>query len=174
MILRPATAADMPAIAAIYADAVLNGTASFENDPPAVDEMARRWAELAARGLPYLVAERDGTVRGYAYAGPYRTRAAYRATVEDSVYVSAEARGLGIGRALLGGVIAACEALDLRVMIAVISDPGSEASVALHRGLGFTTVGTLEGVGYKHGRWLGTVLMQRRLGAGRDAPPAAR
>ncbi|WP_375463789.1 GNAT family N-acetyltransferase [uncultured Methylobacterium sp.] len=169
--LRPATAADIPAIAGIYREAVLNGAASFETDPPSETEMARRRADLLAVGFPYLVAERAGVVSGYAYAGPYRQRAAYRSTVEDSVYVAADARGLGIGRALLEGLLAACEAIDCRLMVAVITDPGSEPSVALHAALGFTTVGTLSGVGHKHGRWLDTVLMQRRLGAGRASPP---
>lgn len=169
--LRPAVEADIPAIARIYADAVLNGTASFEIEPPAEPEIARRRAALVADGFPYLVAEVDGAVCGYAYAGPYRERAAYRSTVEDSVYVADAARGLGIGRALLAALIVACEAIDARAMVAVITDPGSEASVALHVGLGFHHVGVLEGVGYKHGRWLGTVLMQRRLGPGEDRPP---
>ena len=133
--------------------------------------LARRRAALVADGFPYLVAEVDGAVCGYAYAGPYRARAAYRSTVEDSVYVADAARGLGIGRAMLAALIAACEAIDARAMVAVITDPGSEASVALHAGLGFQHVGVLEGVGYKHGRWLGTVLMQRRLGPGGDRPP---
>lgn len=169
--LRPAENADIPAISAIYADAVLHGTASFETEPPSDAEMARRRAELVAGGFPYLVADHDGVVAGYAYAGPYRARAAYRSSVEDSVYVANGFRGLGIGRALLLALIAACEAIDARVMVAVITDPGSEPSVALHRGLGFAQVGTLDGVGYKHGRWLGTVLMQRRLGPGPDVAP---
>lgn len=108
---------------------------------------------------------------GYAYAGPYRARTAYNSTVEDSIYVAAEARGLGLGRALLGGLIAACERIDARAMVAVIAAPGAEASVALHAGHGFTTVGTLAHVGHKHRLWLDTVLMQRRLGPGPDAPP---
>ncbi len=169
--LRPAVEADIPAITRIYADAVLYGTASFETEPPREHEMARRRAVLVADGFPYRVAEIDGAVCGYAYAGPYRARAAYCSTVEDSVYVADAARGLGIGRALLATLIAACEAIDARAMVAVITDPGSKASVALHAGLGFHHVGVLEGVGYKHGLWLRTVLMQRRLGPGSDAPP---
>ena len=169
--LRPAVEADIPAITRIYADAVLTGTASFEVVPPTEAEMADRRAALVADGFPYLVAQRDGAVRGYAYAGPHRARAAYRSTVEDSVYVAEGARGQGVGRALLAALITASEAIDARVMVAVITDPGSEPSVALHAGLGFAPVGLLENVGYKHGRWLGTVLMQRRLGPGPDAAP---
>ena len=169
--LRPAVEADIPAITRIYADAVLTGTASFEVVPPTEAEMADRRAALVADGFPYLVAQRDGAVRGYAYAGPHRARAAYRSTVEDSVYVAEGARGQGVGRALLAALITASEAIDARVMVAVITDPGSEPSVALHASLGFAPVGLLENVGYKHGRWLGTVLMQRRLGPGPDAAP---
>lgn len=169
--LRPAADADIAAIAAIYAAAVRTGTASFETEPPSEAEMARRRAELVEGGFPYLVALCDGAVRGYAYAGPFRPRPAYRSTVEDSVYVAECARVLGIGRALLAALIAACEAIDARVMVAVITEPGSEASLALHERLGFARVGTLDGVGYKHGRWLGTLLMQRRLGPGPDTPP---
>ena len=168
---RPATEADIPAIAAIYAEAVRNGTATFETEPPSEAEMGRRLAEIVGAGFPYLVAEHGGRVAGYAYAGPYHPRPAYRSTVEDSVYVAPDARGLGLGRALLAAVIAACERIDCRVMVAVIADTGSPASVALHTGLGFVPAGRLRAVGHKHGRWLDTVLMQRRLGPGDDAPP---
>ncbi len=133
--------------------------------------MARRRQGLVAGGYPYLVAERDGAVVGYAYAGPYRPRPAYRSTVEDSVYVAPDAQGRGVGRALLSDLIAACEALDFRLMIAVIGDAESRGSVGLHAAMGFTRVGAFEPVGYKHGRWLATVLMQRVLGPGAGAPP---
>lgn len=169
--IRPAVEADIPAIAAIYDTAVETGTATFETVPPGVAEMGRRFAVLRAGGYPYLVAERHGTVAGYAYAGPYHQRAAYRSTLEDSIYVAQAARGTGIGRALLEALIAESEAIDGRLMVAIIADSGSTASVALHASLGFTRVGTLAGVGHKHGRWLDTTLMQRPLGPGRDTPP---
>ena len=169
--IRPATEADIPAIAAIYDAAVETGTATFETVPPGAAEMGRRFAVLRAGGFPYLVAERDGTVAGYAYAGPYHQRAAYRSTLEDSIYVAQAARGTGIGRALLVALIAESEAIDARLMVAIIADSGSPASVQLHASLGFSRVGTLAGVGHKHGRWLDTTLMQRPLGPGRDRPP---
>ena len=169
--IRPATDADLPAITAIYDDAVSSSTVSFETEPPTVDMMAQRFALLREGGFPYLVAVRDGTVAGYAYAGPYHQRAAYRSTVEDSIYVARTARGGGIGRQLLAALIADCERIDCRVMVAIIAESGSPASVALHASLGFTPVGTLAAVGYKHGRWLDVTLMQRPLGPARGAPP---
>ena len=171
LVLRPSLESDIPAIAAIYAHAVLHGTASFELDPPSEAEMARRRAAILEGGYPYLVAERDGELLGYAYAGAYRTRPAYRSTVEDSVYVAPSAQGQGIGRALLAALIRHCEALDFRLMVAVIGDEDSRGSIALHRSLGFEPVGILKGIGYKHGRWLSTVLMQRSLGRGIAEPP---
>lgn len=170
--LRAARAEDIPAIARIHAEAVLNGTATFETEPPSEAEMARRRSDLVAAGLPWLVAERGSGIAGYAYAGLYRTRAAYRSTLETSVYVAPEARGLRIGRALLDALIPACEAIDARRLVAVIAHPGSEASVALHAGAGFVPAGCLQAVGYKHGRWLDTLLMQRALGPGSDGPPS--
>jgi len=169
--IRPATPADVKAIAAIYAEAVLSGTATFEIEPPSEGEMARRMAELAAGRHPYLLAENAGTVLGYGYAGPYHRRPAYRSTVEDSIYVAAEARGKGIGRALLAALIAESEACGFRQMIAVIGDSGNAASIRLHQAAGFAFVGTFRDVGYKFGRWLDTVLMQRALGPGSAAPP---
>jgi phosphinothricin acetyltransferase len=169
--LRPSTDADIPAITAIYAHAVLHGTASFELDPPIEAEMLRRRAAILAGGYPYIVAERDGAILGYAYAGAYRTRPAYRSTVEDSIYVSPTAQGQGIGRVLLEALIAECEARDFRLMVAVIGDEDSRGSIALHKSLGFELVGILKGVGYKHGRWLSTVLMQRTLAGGMAEPP---
>lgn len=170
-ILRPSTDADIPAIAAIYAHAVLHGMASFELDPPDETEMARRRATILEGGYPYIVAERDGEILGYAYAGAYRTRPAYRSTVEDSIYVSPSAQGQGIGRVLLEALIQECEARDFRLMVAVIGDEDSKGSIALHRSHGFELVGILKGVGYKHGRWLSTVLMQRPLAGGMNEPP---
>jgi len=171
--VRPSEDADLPAIAAVYAHAVLHGTASFETQPPDVAEMARRRAALLAGGYPYLVAQgRDG-LAGYAYAGPYRTRPAYRWCVEDSVYVAPGRQGSGVGRALLTALVEACEARDFRQMVAVIGDSASAGSIRLHESLGFARVGVFRAIGHKHGRWLDTVLMQRALGAGDGAPPGA-
>lgn len=170
--IRPATNADIPAITRIYADAVERGTASFELARPDETEMARRMQELTDNGYPYLAADVDGALAGYAYAGPYRARPAYRFTVEDSVYVAPEAQGRGLGRALLTTLIKESEARGFRQMIAVIGDSGQTASIALHAALGFAYVGTLPSTGFKFGRWLDTVLMQRPLGAGSTAPAA--
>ena len=169
--IRPATAADIPAVTAIYRPAVLTGSASFEIEPPDEAEMRARWQAITAAGFPYLVAERGGAVCGYAYAGPYRTRPAYRFTVEDSVYVSPAHFGLGLGRALLARIIAECTAAGLRQMIAVIGDSANAASIGLHRSLGFRDAGLLRSVGFKHGRWLDGVLMQRALGEGDASLP---
>ena len=172
--IRPVTAADVPAITRIYADAVKNGTASFELDPPDEAEMARRQADLTTNNFPYLVAEIDGDLVGYAYAGPFHRRLAYRWSIEDSVYVAVPAHRRGVGRSLLTDLIATAERLGFRQMIAVIGDPSTQAaSVALHEALGFRLVGTLAAIGFKHGRWLDTVQMQRPLGAGAASPPAA-
>jgi L-amino acid N-acyltransferase YncA len=172
-IIRPCIETDVSALTVIYADAVIHGTASFELEPPSEGEMRRRRAALLEGGYPYLVAERGGIVVGYAYAGAYRTRPAYRLTVEDSVYVAQSAQGQGIGRTLLSALIKAAEARDFRLMIAVIGDKASSASIRLHEKAGFRPAGVLEPVGYKHGRWLATVLMQRVLGAGAATPPGA-
>jgi phosphinothricin acetyltransferase len=169
--VRPSRPEDIPQIAAIYAHAVLHGTASFELEPPDEAEMARRRLALVEAGFPYLVAEEGGRVLGYAYAGPYRPRPAYRSTVEDSVYVVPDAQGRGVGRALLSGLIEACEAMDFRLMVAVIGDAESRSSIGLHTAGGFTRIGAIEAVGFKHGRWLASVLMQRVLGPGAGAPP---
>lgn len=169
--IRPATGEDLAAVAAIYARHVRDGTASFELEPPSEEEMRRRHAELRARGYPYLVAEAGGEVLGYAYAGPYRPRLAYRDTVENSVYLRPEAAGRGLGTRLLDALIAACAARGFRQMVAVVGDSANLASIRLHERLGFRRVGVLRSVGYKHGRWLDTVLLQRALGAGDAAPP---
>jgi L-amino acid N-acyltransferase YncA len=166
MLVRDARDGDMVEIQTIYAHHVLHGTASFEEEAPPLAEMLRRRAEVLARGLPYLVAEREGEVVGYSYATPYRTRSAYRYSVENSVYVSHARQRAGIGHALLTELIARCEQGDWRQMIAVIGDSAHAASIGLHARLGFRTVGTLEAVGFKFGRWLDSVLMQRPLGAG--------
>jgi len=169
--IRPATPADLRGIAAIYAEAVLNGTASFEIEPPSEAEMGRRMAALLNGGYPYVVAEHAGAVLGYGYAGPYRQRPAYGSTVEDSIYLAVEARGKGIGGGLLKRLIAESEARGFRQMIAVIGDSGHAASIRLHEAAGFVTVGTFKDVGYKFGRWLDSVLMQRALGPGNATPP---
>ncbi|MCB5174573.1 MULTISPECIES: GNAT family N-acetyltransferase [Microvirga] len=171
LLVRPSRDSDLPRIAAIYAHAVRHGTASFELDPPDEAEMARRRAALLDGGFPYLVAERDGAVLGYAYAGPYRVRPAYRSTVEDSIYIDPAAQGQGVGRRLLEALIGECEARDFRLMVAVIGDEESHGSIGLHASLGFAPVGVFKGIGYKHGRWLSSVLMQRPLGPGTAQPP---
>lgn len=172
VVIRDAGEADMSAIQRIYAHHVLHGLASFEEVPPTVhDLMARRVSVLAA-GLPYLVAEREGEVVGYSYAGTYRPRSGYRFTVEDSVYVAQGHRGNGIGGALLRTLIARCESGPWRQMIACIGDSANEASVALHRRMGFRLVGTLGSVGWKLGRWVDVVFMQRTLGVGDRTLPA--
>lgn len=173
LIIRPALPSDIAAIAAIYAHAVLHGTASWELDPPDEAELLRRQEAILAGGYPYLVAERDGILLGYAYAGAYRPRPAYRATVENSIYIAPEAQGAGIGSALLDALIEACTQAGFRQMIAVIGD-GTGASVGsrrLHERAGFRLIGVAEKVGYKHGRWLDQMLMQKELGEGDRSPP---
>jgi phosphinothricin acetyltransferase len=152
---------------------VRNGLGTFEEDPPRPDEMARRRAAILDRGLPYLVADQDGVVLGYAYAGPFRLRAAYRYTVEDSVYVAPGAAGQGVGKALLSALIAACEALGLRQMVAVIGDSDNVASTGLHAALGFTKQGVFPDMGFKFGRWVDLVWMQRPLDGGGTRDPDA-
>ncbi|CAN5558648.1 GNAT family N-acetyltransferase [soil metagenome] len=169
--IRAVEEQDFEGITSIYAHHVLTGLASFEEIAPDRDEMIARWRNFAAKSMPYLVAERDGRVVGYSYASPYRTRSAYRFTIENAVYVDKDFVGHGIGGALLSALIKACAKGPWRQMVAVIGNSGNTASIALHERLGFRMVGTLERVGYKHGRWVDTVLMQRTLGAGAAAPP---
>ena len=173
MLIRPAGLEDLPAIQSIYAYHVLNGLGTFEEAPPSVEEIGRRRAAVAALGLPWLVAEETAGVLGYAYAGMFRPRAAYRYTVEDSVYVAPDALGRGIGKALLTAVIAECEDLGLRQMFAVIGDSANAASIGLHRACGFELKTALEGAGFKFGRWVDVVWMQRELGGGRSRAPDA-
>jgi len=173
VLVRDATAADMAAIQAIYAHEVLHGLATFEETPPDVDEMRTRRAAVRAAGLPYLTAELDGRVVGYSYATAYRPRPAYRQTIEDSVYVAEGMQRRGVGRALLGALIARCEQGPWRQMIAVIGNRGNDGSIGLHAAHGFRHVGTLEAVGFKLGRWVDTVLMQRDLGPGSSTLPGA-
>ena len=170
--IRPANTSDIPAITRIYAHAVEHGTASFELAPPDEVEIARRMSDLTGKGYPYLAAEIDGALAGYAYAGPYRARPAYRLTVEDSVYVAPAMHRRGVGRVLLAALIEAAAARGFRQMIAVIGDSTRQAaSIGLHEAWGFRHVGILQDVGFKHGRWLDSVLMQRALGPGAETNP---
>jgi len=170
-IIRPAAPADIPAITAIYAHAVTHGTATFEIEPPDEQEMANRFRALAEKGFPYLVAERDRAVQGYAYAGPYRARVAYHYTLENSIYVAPDCHRQGIGRVLMEQLLSEAGARGFRQMVAVIGDSAQVASIALHRVAGFQMVGTFAAVGFKFGRWLDTVMMQRSLGDGAATPP---
>ncbi|MBN8994170.1 MAG: N-acetyltransferase [Rhizobiales bacterium] len=170
--IRPSDICDLTAISDIYAEAVLHGLASFEIDPPGEEEMAMRFAALAEGGYPAFVAEAGERVIGYAYAGRYRSRPAYRNTVEDSIYLSPAAQGRGVGSALLGRLLAESESRGFRQMVAVIGNSANHASVRLHERHGFRHVGILKSVGYKHGHWLDSVFMQRALGQGSAEPPS--
>jgi L-amino acid N-acyltransferase YncA len=169
--IRTAEARDLEAITGIYEHAVRHGTASFELEPPSQREMARRYEALRSGGYPYLVAQLEREIMGYAYAGPYRARPAYRWTVEDSIYIAPAAQRRGIGRALLDRLIAEAELGGFRQMLAVIGDSANVGSIELHRAAGFRLVGTFDNIGFKFGRWLDTVLMQRPLGTGATTPP---
>lgn len=172
MNLRLAAAPDLPAIHAIYSHHVLHGMASFEEEPPSLEEMRRRHTEVAGAGLPYLVAEEaGGTIFGYGYCSLYRTRSAYRYTLEDSIYIRHGLQGKGTGKALLGELIRTCEALNYRQMVAVIGDSANAASIGLHASQGFLRVGILRSTGFKFGRWVDSMLMQRPLGKGDGTPP---
>lgn len=173
--IRAATVADLGQITEIYSDAVLNGTASYELEPPTLAEMQARYDNLRAGGFPYLVAaDAAGTILGYAYAGPFRTRPAYRFIVEDSVYVMPSAKGRGVGLELLRALIEAVRQLGFRQLVAVIGDGSAESpSVRLHEKLGFRHCGRLQGSGYKRDRWLDTVFMQLELNGGTTLPPDA-
>jgi phosphinothricin acetyltransferase len=169
--IRPATDADLPAITAIYAEAVRFGTATFELDPPDLTEMTRRFQPLTGAGFPYLVAETAGTIDGYAYAGPYRPRPAYRFTVENSIYLAPTSHRRGIGSQLLERLLEDCAARGFRQMIAVIGDSENVGSIGLHLSLGFRQAGILKAAGMKFGRWLDVVQMQRPLGEGDRSLP---
>lgn len=171
--IRPALPADIAAITQIYAHAVLHGTASWELDPPDAAQMMQRFETVLAGGYPYLVAQDDADLLGYAYAGAYRPRPAYRATVENSIYIAPGAQGRGVGTALLAALVQACTERGFRQMIAVIGD-GTGASVGsrrLHEAAGCRLIGIAEKVGYKHGRWLDQMLMQKELGEADRSPP---
>jgi phosphinothricin acetyltransferase len=163
LVLRPATSADVTALTQIYAHNVLHGTGTFEVEPPVEDDMAARLEAVVSAGLPYLVAVDGRGVLGFAYAAPYRPRPAYRFTVEDSIYLSPAASGRGVGTRLLTDLVKRCEQLDIREVIAVIGDSDNTASIRIHDKCGFERIGTFRNVGWKHGRWLDTVLMQRSL-----------
>ena len=169
--VRAASPDDVPAVHAIYSHHVLNGLASFEEEPPSRDELLRRYREVTQQRLPYIVAEYGGEVAGYGYCALYRTRSAYRYSLEDSVYVRHDMQGRGVGSALLGELIRSCEALAYRQLIAVIDDSANAASIGLHASHGFLRTGTLRSVGYKFGRWVDSVIMQRPLGPGDASKP---
>jgi len=171
-IIRPSRDEDVPAITAIYAHHVLHGTGTFEIDPPTPADMAARRADVLAKGLPWLVAEADdGALAGYAYCTWFKPRPAYRFSAEDSIYMAPGVQGRGLGRALLAELAARAEATGVRKLIAVIGDSANAGSVGVHRSLGFAHVGVLKSCGWKFGRWLDVVLMDKALGAGDGTPP---
>ena len=171
MLIRPASLQDLPAVQSIYAYHVLHGLASFEEEPPPLEEMQRRYRDVTGQGLPYLVAEDKGEILGYGYCTLYRTRSAYRYTLEDSIYVKEGHQGKGIGKGVLAELIARCEALNYRQMIAVIGDSANAGSIKLHASLGFVRAGMLRSSGFKFGRWVDSVYMQRPLGTGDGTRP---
>jgi phosphinothricin acetyltransferase len=172
-LIRPSTAADLPAITAIYGHHVLHGTGTFETTPPTGEDMAGRRADVLAKGLPWLVAEQDGRVLGYAYCQWFKPRPAYRFSAEDSIYLHPEAAGKGLGKQLLAALVAQAEAAGVRKLIAVIGDSANGGSIGVHRALGFTSVGTIADCGWKFGRWLDIVLMEKVIGTGSSTPPEA-
>jgi len=171
LLVRDATEADVPEIAAIYAHHVRTGLASFETEPPDLAEVTARFRAVREKGFPWLACDIDGRLAGYAYASHYRTRPGYRFCLEDSVYVHPDFAGRGAGRALLARLVEACEAVGCRQLVAVIGDSGNAASIGLHSALGFKLVGTLRAIGFKHGRWVDSVLMQRPIGPGDTSLP---
>ena len=171
LIICPSTVADVPAIARIYGHAVQCGTGTFETEVPSLEEMARRREDVLAKGLPWLVAEQAGELLGYAYANPFRPRLAYRFCLEDSIYLTESARGRGVGRLLLAELIARCEAQGARRLLAVIGDAANAGSIGVHAACGFEPCGRFDQAGWKFGRWLDVVLMQRSLGAGSSTAP---
>ncbi|MSO92616.1 MAG: N-acetyltransferase family protein [Rhodospirillales bacterium] len=170
--IRDVEDGDLPAVQAIYAGHVLNGLASFEETPPDLAEMRRRYAAIRSGGYPYRAAILGGALKGYAYAAAYRARPAYRNTVEDSIYVAPEAVGRGIGRLLLADLIDRCTERDFRQIVAIIGDSANRPSIDLHAKLGFRNIGTLQSCGFKFGRWVDSVIMQRDLGAGDRTLPS--
>jgi len=171
LLIRPSTPADLPAITAIYGWNVLNGTGTFELDPPDEPEMTRRRDDVLSKGLPWLVAERSGTVLGYAYANHFRPRKAYRFCLEDSIYLAADAKGQGLGRLLLAELMTRCEAAGARQMLAVIGDSANLGSIGVHRTLGFEHIGVMKAAGWKFDQWRDVVVMQKALGDGSTSAP---
>jgi L-amino acid N-acyltransferase YncA len=171
--LRPSTDGDLPAITAIYAHHVTHGTGTFETVPPGEADMAARRADVLAKGLPYLVAEQDGRVLGFAYCQWFKPRPAYRYSAEDSIYLDPNAAGQRIGNKLLSELVRAADAAGVRKLIAVIGDSGNVRSIGVHRAVGFRHVGTIEACGWKFGRWLDVVLMEKSIGEGSRTPPEA-
>jgi L-amino acid N-acyltransferase YncA len=171
--IRPSSDADLPAITAIYGHHVLHGTGTFETTPPTEADMTARRTDVLGKGLPYLVAEEDGRVLGFAYCQWFKPRPAYRFSAEDSIYLHPDAAGRGIGRQLLSQLVAQAEAAGVRKLIAVIGDSGNAGSIGVHRALGFTPAGQIKSCGWKFERWLDIVLMEKPVGAGDTAPPAA-
>lgn len=169
--MRASTEADVARCAEIYGHHVLHGTASFEETAPDLAEMTKRRATVLDLGLPYIVAEKQGRLLGYAYAGTYRPRPAYRYSVENSIYIDKDAVGQGVGRALLPALIDLCTQAGRRQMVAIIGDSQHAASIKLHESCGFEMVGTFKSIGFKFGRWLDSVLMQRALGSGDATVP---
>ena len=171
-LIRPSREEDIPAIAAIYAHHVLHGTGTFETEPPSVSDMTARRADVLSKGLPYLVAEQDGKIAGFAYGNWFKPRPAYRYSVEDSIYMAPDLQRKGLGRALLTELLARCEAAGVRKVMAIIGDSANAGSVGVHRVLGFTQVGIIESCGWKFGAWRDIVIMQKTLGWGDTQPPA--
>lgn len=170
-LIRPSLDQDLPAITAIYAHHVLHGTGTFETDPPSLADMSSRRAEVLSRGLPYLVAEHDGLIAGFAYGNWFKPRPAYRYSVEDSIYLAPHLHRMGLGRALLAELLARCEAVGIRKMMAIIGDSANAGSVGVHLALGFEQVGKIEACGWKFGAWRDIVIMQKTLGLGDTQPP---
>lgn len=170
-LIRPSQEADLPAITALYGHHVLHGTGTFETEPPSLADMAARRADVLAKGLPYLVAEQHGEIVGFAYGNWFKPRPAYRYSVEDSIYLAPGAQGHGLGRALLAELLARCEAVGIRKVMAIVGDSANAGSIGVHRALGFTEAGRIEGCGWKFGAWRDIVILQKTLGPGDTRPP---
>jgi len=171
--IRPSRESDVPEIAAIYAHHVLSGTGTFETTPPTLDEMVARRADVLSKGFPYIVMESEGRVVGYAYCQWFKPRPAYRFAAEDSIYMHPDAAGKGLGKVLLAELVRQAEAAGLRKLIAVIGDSANAGSIGVHSALGFTPVGKIQSCGWKFGRWLDIVMMEKAIGDGDTAPPAS-